>query len=349
MMKARILSLFLALTLLTGSASPALAAGGYSDVPRDHWAAQSVRRAGELGLFQGVGGGRFGLGEPITRAAFVTALVRLFGWEAERPQSPAFSDVPAGAWYFSAVETAFAHDAFRLQQGRFRPEEPITREEMAVMLVRSLGYTSLAVTLGAEECPLTDVSVSPGYITLAYDLGIVGGTGNGRFDPGSSAAREQAAAVLVRVYDKLHAASRQVQSAGNSRVVSVSTPMSDLDAAAPATPLEPIAELYRALRNAKNSGADPEKTVLQLTAGGVRTLVAGGRVVSTAAVSAGEVRRILTSEDVSTYYDSRYESAYCIYRPNDAQTATLWYQSGESQAAKLRLARLFGVTRYVLA
>ena len=166
-MKARILSLFLALTLLTGSASPALAAGGYSDVPRDHWAAQSVRRAGELGLFQGVGGGRFGLGEPITRAAFVTALVRLFGWEAERPQSPAFSDVPAGAWYFSAVETAFAHDAFRLQQGRFRPEEPITREEMAVMLVRSLGYTSLAVTLGAEECPFTDVSVSPGYITLA--------------------------------------------------------------------------------------------------------------------------------------------------------------------------------------
>ena len=349
MMKARILSLFLALTLLTGSASPALAAGGYSDVPKDHWAAQSVRRAGELGLFQGVGGGRFGLGEPITRAAFVTARVRLYGCEAERPQSPAFSDVPAGAWYFSAVETAFAHDAFRLHQGRFRPEEPITREEMAVMLVRSLGYTSLAVTLGAEECPFTDVSVSPGYITLAYDLGIVGGTGNGRFDPGSSAAREQAAAVLVRVYDKLHAASRQVQSAGNSRVVSVSTPMSDLDAAAPATPLEPIAELYRALRNAKNSGADPEKTVLQLTAGGVRTLVAGGRVVSTAAVSAGEVRRILTSEDVSTYYDSRYESAYCIYRPNDAQTATLWYQSGESQAAKLRLARLFGVTRYVLA
>ena len=348
MMKARILSLFLALTLLTGSASPALAAGGYSDVPKDHWAAQSVRRAGELGLFQGVGGGRFGLGEPITRAAFVTALVRLFGWEAERPQSPAFSDVPAGAWYFSAVETAFAHDAFRLHQGRFRPEEPITREEMAVMLVRSLGYTSLAVTLGAEECPFTDVSVSPGYITLAYDLGIVGGTGNGRFDPGSSAAREQAAAVLVRVYDKLHAASRQVQSAGNSRVVSVSTPMSDLDAAAPATPLEPIAELYRALRNAKNSGADPEKTVLQLTAGGVRTLVAGGRVVSTAAVSAGEVRRILTSEDVSTYYDSRYESAYCIYQPNAYQTATVWYQSEESMAAKLQLARMFGVTKYSL-
>lgn len=348
-MKTRILSLFLTLALLLGSASPALAAGGYSDVPKDHWAAESIRRAGELGLFQGVGGGRFGLGEPITRAAFVTALVRLFGWKTETPKAPSFSDVPASAWYFSAVETALAHDAFRLQQGAFRPDDPITREEMAVMLVRSLGYTSLAVTLGAEGCPFTDVSVSPGYLTLAYDLGIVGGTGNGRFDPGASAAREQAAAVLVRVCDKLHAASRQVESAGANKVVSVAAPMTGLDAAAPATPLEPIAELYRALRDAKNSGADLEKTVLQLTAGGVRTLVAGGRVVSTAAVSAEEVRRVLTSEDVSCYYDSRYESAYCIYRPNDVQTATLWYQNDESLAAKLRLARLFGVTRYMLA
>ena len=37
-----------------------------------------------------------------------------------------------------------------------------------------------------------------------------------------------------------------------------------------------------------------------------------------------------------------------IYAPNAYQTATVWYQSEESMAAKLRLARLFGVTRYVL-
>ena len=57
--------------------------------------------------------------------ALALCLLLAFGTSAA-----AFSDVPAGAWYFSAVETAFAHDAFRLHQGRFRPEEPITREEM---------------------------------------------------------------------------------------------------------------------------------------------------------------------------------------------------------------------------
>lgn len=53
-------------------------------------------------------------------------------------------------------------------------------------------------------------------------------------------------------------------------------------------------------------------------------------------------------EGTRTYYSTRYESAYCIYQPNAYQTATVWYQSQESQAAKLRLARLFGVTRYIV-
>ena len=349
-MKKRLLILVFAGLMSLVLLPEANASAGYSDVPQEHWAAESIQRATELGYFQGVDEGRFGLGQPISRAAFSSALVRMFGWEEVRPAKSSFDDVDKTRWFYTAAETTLANGAVAAAGQDFRPDDDLTRGEMASMLVRGLGYTSsLAETASSYGVPFSDVTVNRGFITMAYDLGLMKGKDGGRFDPDAPATREQAAAVLVRVYDKLHAASRQVQSAGNSRVVSVSTPMSDLDAAAPATPLEPIAELYRALRNAKNSGADPEKTVLQLTAGGVRTLVAGGRVVSTAAVSAGEVRRILTSEDVSTYYDSRYESAYCIYRPNDAQTATLWYQSGESQAAKLRLARLFGVTRYVLA
>lgn len=349
-MKKRLLILVFAGLMSLVLLPEANASAGYSDVPEEHWAAESIQRATELGYFQGVDEGRFGLGQPISRAAFSSALVRMFGWEEVRPAKSSFDDVDKTRWFYTAAETTLANGAVAAAGQDFRPDDDLTRGEMASMLVRGLGYTSsLAETASSYGVPFSDVTVNRGFITMAYDLGLMKGKDGGRFDPDAPATREQAAAVLVRVYDKLHAASRQVQSAGNSRVVSVSTPMSDLDAAAPATPLEPIAELYRALRNAKNSGADPEKTVLQLTAGGVRTLVAGGRVVSTAAVSAGEVRRILTSEDVSTYYDSRYESAYCIYRPNDAQTATLWYQSGESQAAKLRLARLFGVTRYVLA
>ncbi len=51
---------------------------------------------------------------------------------------------------------------------------------------------------------------------------------------------------------------------------------------------------------------------------------------------------------MSTFYSEQYQSAYCIYPPNAYQISYIWYQSDESMAAKLQLAKLFGVTRYVL-
>ena len=97
-MKTRLLSFALALVLALGLTPSVLAAeSGYTDVPEDHWAAESVQRSTELGIFQGVGGGRFGLGQPISRAAFVTALVRLFGWEEVSPEG-IISEVPKDKW-----------------------------------------------------------------------------------------------------------------------------------------------------------------------------------------------------------------------------------------------------------
>ena len=72
------LVLALLLTLSVGAAGTA----GFSDVPESHWAAQSIRRCAQYNLLQGVGGGRFGLGRTMTRAAYATALCRLMGWGA---------------------------------------------------------------------------------------------------------------------------------------------------------------------------------------------------------------------------------------------------------------------------
>ena len=348
-MRKRMISMGLALLLCLSLSLPAFAAStGYSDVPEGHWSAQSVLRATELGLFQGVGGGKFGLGQPITRAAFVTALVRLFGWESVTPEHSAYTDVTPERWFYSAVETAYANGAIPSTGSTFRPTENITREEMAVMLVRGLGYTSLAGAVSSYSSPFTDVFTNKGFITVAYDLGIVDGVGDGKFAPDSTATREQAAAVLVRVYDRLHAASALMSSTAGYTRITVDTPEADASQELPTTPLEPLADLYDALRTLKNSGGDMTRAVLCLTAGGVRTVVSGKQIVSTDTLTAAEVAEILAKEGTRTYYSTRYESAYCIYQPNAYQTATVWYQSQESQAAKLRLARLFGVTRYIV-
>ena len=132
-----------ALTVLC--AAPAARAAGFADVPADSWAAEAIYRGVELGLFQGQSADRFGMGRPMTRAAFVTAMCRLFGWELVTPETPTFRDVQdPDAWYYSAVETAYVHGAVTNQTDTFRPGDPITREELAVMLVRALGYGTIA-------------------------------------------------------------------------------------------------------------------------------------------------------------------------------------------------------------
>lgn len=347
-MKRRLMSVLLVIMLCAGMISPSLAAyTGYSDVPENHWSAASIRRATELGIFQGVAENVFGRGQAISRAAFVTALVRLFGWESINPGKATFTDVAAGKWYYSAVETAVANGAVAAAGKTFRPTEYLTRGEMAAMLMRALGYTSLAGMVSGFDCPFTDVTTNRGFITMAYDMGIVTGVAEGKFDPDTFATREQAATILVRVYDKLAAKNYEVLSAvGEELRVDTPAPMEGDEL--PTTPLEPISDLYTALRKMKESGKDMRHVTLCLTEGGVRTTSSPqGAIISSDTVSASEMNWVLQRSDVRIYYSERYESAYCVYTPNSYQTVTIWFQNNESLAVKLQLARLFGVTNYM--
>ena len=347
-MKKYVLTFIIALILCAGL-SGAASAAEYTDVPASHWAAESVQRATELGIFRGVSDGRFGLGQPISRAEFVTALVRLFGWEtADGSRRETYTDVPADAWYAAAVETARANDALAAAGREFYPEEAVTRSEMASMLLRSLGYTYLAGAAAEYSVPFSDATVNRGFITLAYDLGLMTGTSARLFAPESPATREQAATVLVRVHDQLAAESVQLDSVSGYRAVSIAIPMAQEGAEMPVTPLEPLTDLYATLRRLKYNSGDMEHSALRLAAGGVRTLTGGEGGVVSDILTAAEVQEVLSRPDVKTYYSEQYESAYCIYQPNEVQTATLWYQSEESMAAKLQLAKLFRVTHYIL-
>ena len=200
----RLLACVLLVTALLGTA-PAAASAAFADVPAGSWAEASINRCVQSGLFQGETATRFGMGRPMTRAAFTVVLCRFFGWELIKPEQPTYTDVRDPArWYYSAVETACAHGAITRQTENFRPNDPITREEMAVMLVRALGYTTLAGQAQEQEIPFTDVTTNKGYIAMAYEMGIINGTSGTTFSPERTATREQAAVMLMRLYDKVH-------------------------------------------------------------------------------------------------------------------------------------------------
>lgn len=202
-MKRRIFCFVIALMLLIGCVPASAAAASYSDVPSNHWAADYVNRATQLGIINGMGNGQFGVGQNVTRAQFATMLVRLFNWKLVEQASPSFSDNKnKGTWYYAAIETAVANGAVLKDKQTFRPNEYITREEMAVMLVRALGYDNLASSVAGYGLPFQDVKQNVGSITMAYQFGIINGMTDTVFAPAGSATREQAAAMMMRLYDK---------------------------------------------------------------------------------------------------------------------------------------------------
>lgn len=192
--------------LLAGAAPRALAAPAFRDVPDSHPAAEAIRRCVELGFFQGESATRFGVGHSITRGAFAVAASRFFGWDTKNVSKvPTYSDVPADAWCYGAVEAAVACGALSGQTGTFRPGDAITREELAVMLVRALGYGTIASLAQDLATPFRDVRTNPGYIAMAYDFGLVSGATRSHFSPNEPASREDVAVILMELYDKLRA------------------------------------------------------------------------------------------------------------------------------------------------
>lgn len=186
--------------VMTAQMSVPAFAQEYSDVPRDHWAYSEIQKAGEIGFMSGMGDGTFGLGQNVTRAQFVSMLVRMFGWSAS--EGTGFSDVAPGDWYYSDVLTASNMGVLDTTEAYFRPNDNITREEMAVMIIKALGYGALAEEIANDGVPFSDVTENKGYISLAYEFGIISGRGGSIFDPNGTALREDAAAMMVRCYDK---------------------------------------------------------------------------------------------------------------------------------------------------
>lgn len=177
----------------------------FSDVPENHYAFAEIHKLRALNITSGTGDNNYGLGKKTTRAEFVRFLKNLMKWDDYNPEKGSFQDnTDHRKWYYTPIETALKNGAIKNDSTKFRPNDYITREEMAVMLIRSLGYESLAKQLSYLGSPFSDVGTNVEYITMAKDLGIIYGIGQNRFNPYGSALREDAAAMLMRMYDRLN-------------------------------------------------------------------------------------------------------------------------------------------------
>lgn len=209
MKKQRILSALLALCIVFSLVPTALAekADDFTDVSRSDWYYQFVDYVTSKGYFNGTSETTFAPAENMTRAMFVTVLFRFDGAKGDRSQS-AFTDVAPGEWYTDAINWAAANRIVDgVGNGKFAPNDPITRAQMCTMIERYLALYKKAWKVTLPETGSVSVMVDenaiPAYALAAVKQcqrhGLVNGFEDGTFRPNDLSTRAQVAAVIYRL------------------------------------------------------------------------------------------------------------------------------------------------------
>ena len=209
MKKQRILSALLALCIVFSLVPTALAekADDFTDVSRSDWYYQFVDYVTSKGYFNGVADKTFAPADNMTRAMFVTVLFRFHGAKGDSSQS-AFVDVAPGEWYTDAINWAAANRIVDgVGNGKFAPNDPITRAQMCTMIERYLALYKKAWKVTLPETGSVSVMVDenaiPAYALAAVKqcqrYGLVNGFEDGTFRPNELSTRAQVAAVIYRM------------------------------------------------------------------------------------------------------------------------------------------------------
>ena len=121
---------------------------GFSDVDAGDWYAEAAVYCRDNGLMNGTTATTFSPNVSMTRAQLCAVLYRMAG-SPEMTGRDAFTDTPDGAWYEDAVLWAVRdHIMSGYTDGTFGPDDPITREQLAVMVSRYAALQGRALSAG---------------------------------------------------------------------------------------------------------------------------------------------------------------------------------------------------------
>lgn len=149
--------------------------------------------------------GTFGPGRSITREEVTAMLTRVLGYELTPPTAPPFSDVPIARWSSANIAAAKSHGIVEgYANGSFGPADPMTRAELATVLVRIVrkdgrSYSSSQITFSdvPQEAWFYE------YVTDAARYGLVTGYPDGTFKPNATVTRAEAVTMINRMLGRI--------------------------------------------------------------------------------------------------------------------------------------------------
>lgn len=181
----------------------------FQDVKPGDWFYEVVRYVYEHGLMQGIGDAVFCPGGFTTRGMIVTILWNLEGRPTTAGSMP-FTDVPEDAYCAQAVKWASENGIVSgFEDGKFRPGDPVKREQMAAILFNYARFKGYDVS-GHENADFSgfkDISEMSAYAFHAMQWcagnGVICGKGGGILDPRGKATRGQTAKMLYHFCENI--------------------------------------------------------------------------------------------------------------------------------------------------
>ncbi|MBQ3356872.1 MAG: S-layer homology domain-containing protein [Oscillospiraceae bacterium] len=202
----RLVSILLAVVMVFGMFAVTVSAeeAAFSDI-KGHWAEEIINEWASHKVVNGYPDGTFKPDNYITRAEFAQVVKNLLALDKKADKD--FSDVAKGAWYYDAVMCVAKAEIMVGHEGKFRPDDYITREEAL------LAYARLVIGVGEDEQP-DDLSMFPDggevsdwakdRISALVREGIILGSSDGKLHPKDNITRAELLAMLKQTQKADH-------------------------------------------------------------------------------------------------------------------------------------------------
>lgn len=203
-LQAQICAALMTSSIALGALPSAQVFAASSDID-GHWAQQQILTFAENGYIAGDGTGNYLPNQIMTRAQFAAVINRVMGYTEESPSIANYTDVEDSAWYRSDLAKALSAGYMSgTSATTMSPNQPVTREQAAVMIVRLLEEnTSVDLSVLDDFTDRGDISafavnamaklISDGYLYGA----------DGKLMPQKSMTRAEGIALLSRSMDAL--------------------------------------------------------------------------------------------------------------------------------------------------
>ena len=176
----------------------------FSEELENYWGKAEIAEMINNGYIKGADG-KLNLQNKITRAEFVTVIVRALGIEEGSIDSN-FKDVDTDDWYFSTLENAFNAGLISGYDGYVRPNDTITREQVAKILVSAFELKEGTYKQSEEISYIDNSQISQwanSYINKSSELGLMKGYVDNSFRPLSDITRGEAFVTIYRLLELL--------------------------------------------------------------------------------------------------------------------------------------------------